>query len=127
MRVLAFILIVSMGFLGLNRFMVALEWMAPQTEQTCSTDCCTSHDACCCSEHEEGDVQEIELETEDGTEKDTQCSGGCDCTYTVQILAIGIHFQASPELFSRTFNHGSYHEEYCFEYLLPHFQPPRMA
>lgn len=119
MKVLAYILIVSMSFLGLNRFKVSLDWMAQETELLCSMDCCSSH----------GDEQESEDEAkaEDEPEKDMQCSGGCDCTSSIQILALGIHFQSPPELFPRTFNHGSYHEEYHFEYLLPHFQPPRMA
>ena len=115
MKVLAYILIVSMSLLGLDRFMVSFDRMAPQTELKCSMDCCSSHDACCCNEHEGGD------------EQDTHCSGGCDCTYSLQVLALGIHVQASPDLVSRTFNYVSYHEEYHFEYLLPHFQPPRMA
>lgn len=123
MKVLAYILIVSMSFLGLNKFKVSLDNMTPQTELNCSMDCCSSLDACCCNEHEGGD----EHESEDVPEKDIQCSGDCDCTYSLQVLALGIHVQASPVLVSRTFNYVSYHEEYHFEYLLPHFQPPRMA
>ena len=108
-----------MSFLGLNRFMVSFDGMSPQTEQTCIMNCCSSHDACCCNEDE--------TKAEDEPERDIQCSGGCNCTSFIQILALGIHFQDFPELYPRTFNHGSYHKEYQFEYLLPHFQPPRMA
>lgn len=119
MKVLAYILVVSMSLLGLNRSMVSLNNLAPQTELNCSMDCCSGH----------GDEQESEDEAkaEDEPEKDIRCSGGCDCTSSIQVLALGIHFQNPPELYPRTFNHGSYHEEYYFEYLLPHFQPPRMA
>jgi len=123
MKVLAYILIVSMSFLGLNKFKVSLDNMATQTELNCSMDCCSSHDACCCNEDESQD----EAKAEDEPEKDIRCSGGCDCTSSIQVLALGIHIQSPPGLFSRTFKHGSYHEEYYFEYLLPHFQPPRMA
>jgi hypothetical protein len=123
MKVFAYILIVSMSLLGLNRSMVSFDNMAPQTEQTCSVDCCYSHDASCCNEDEAQD----EAEAEDEPKKDIRCSGNCDCTSSIQVLALGIHIQSPPGLFSRTINHGSYHEEYYFEYLLPHFQPPRMA
>lgn len=123
MKILAFILIVSMAFLGLNRFMVALDWMAPATELSCSMDCCTDDEGSCCGDQEHGDEQE----TEDESDHDNQCQGGCDCSYSIQIVAIGIHFQSPLELSPRLFDHGVYHDSSYNEYLNPHFQPPRMA
>lgn len=117
MKFIALILIVSMGFLGLNRFMIALEWMAPATELTCSMDCCTDAEGSCCGDQEHGDDQETE----------SQCQGGCDCSYSIQIVAIGTFIQSPLELSPRLIDHGAYHDNYHNEYLPPHFQPPRMA
>lgn len=123
MRFIAVILVVSMGLLGLNRFMVALEWMAPATELSCSMDCCGSQDSCCCGAQEQGDDQE----TEDESDHDNQCQGGCDCSYSIQIVAIGTFIQSPIELSPLVFSHGIYHDNSYNEYLTPHFQPPRMA
>ncbi len=60
MKFIAVILIISMGFLGLNRFVVALDWMQPQTELSCSVDCCADAEVCCCGNMENGDNQENE-------------------------------------------------------------------
>jgi hypothetical protein len=113
MKGLAFILILSMGLLGLNRFTDALEWMAPQTELSCELDCC------------------IDQGQEENQEKDPentgQCQSACDCSYSIQIASMEIPIQSPLELSSKNYNHGSFHELYYFEYLLPHFQPPRKA
>ncbi len=121
MKVLAAILIISMGFLGLNRFMDALDWMAPQTELSCEVDCCYSNDTSCCFD------QEHEKNQDEDPENTGQCQGACDCSYSIQIASMEIPIQSPLELSSKTYNHGSFHELYYFEYLLPHFQPPRKA
>jgi hypothetical protein len=111
MKGLAFILIVSMGLFGLNRFTDALDWMAPQTELSCEPDCCV--------DQEQGENQEKD------TENTGQCPGPCDCSQSIQIASMEIPIQSPLELSSKTFNHGFFHELYYFEFLIPHFQPPR--
>lgn len=123
MKIIVFILIVSMGFLGLNRFMLALDWMAPQAELSCSMDRCGGQNACCCGDQENGEDQDSEDEPENGN----QCQAACDCAYSIQIAAIGTHIQSPVELCPHVFVHGVYHEHYQSQYLPPHFQPPRMV
>lgn len=122
MKFIAFILIVSMGFLGLNRFLVAGELLTAQSEMSCGMDCCCSQETSCCD-----DPEYDHQESDDKAEKDLQCMGGCDCSYSIHITAVATHVQSSIRLGSRFFEHGSIQNHYFFEYLPPHFQPPRMA
>ncbi|MCP4311648.1 MAG: hypothetical protein GY790_10330 [Bacteroidetes bacterium] len=117
MKICASILVVSMVFLGLNRFMEALDWMAPQTELSCDMDCCSQQTEGC--EDYEG------CEDEQGEENPCNCD--CNCSPSIQIVAIGYHFPTSFELVPKAFDHGSYRDDYQSEYLSPHFQPPRIA
>ena len=121
MKAIAFILILSMGLLGMNRFMMAPERVTTQTELSCSMDCCTNHDACCCNDHAGEDGQA----PEEDPEKEGQCSGGCDCSYSIQIVAMECLVQNPLELTPGAFDHTAFHNDYYFEYLFPHFQPPR--
>lgn len=129
MKIIALILIVSMGFLGLNRFMVALEWMQPQSELSCSMDCCSSNDGYCCVDQEHGDDQETDeaADHEKAADNQNQCQGNCDCSYSIQIVAIGTFVQSPHEISPLTFDHGVYFDNSYGEYIEPHFQPPRMA
>lgn len=120
MNKIAIILMMSMGFLWLNRFTVATNWKAANTEQSCSMTCC-SDGACCCGDSED------ESDIGAGTEKDTQCTEGCDCSYSIQIVATGVHFQSSLELELQAIDYGSYGDLYHYDYLPPHFQPPRLV
>jgi len=121
MKGLAFILVLSMGLFGLNRFMDALNWMAPQTELSCKLDCSCSKDTSCCSNQEHGEDRDEDAD-------DTgQCNGACDCSYSIQISSMEIPVLSPLELDSQTYDFGFFHELYYFEFLLPHFQPPRMA
>jgi hypothetical protein len=123
MKAFAFILILSMGLLGLNRFTMALDSVTPQTELSCSMDCCTNHDTWDCDDHSSEEKQE----PEETPEKGPECSGGCDCSYSIQILAMECLVQSQTDLTPRVFNHASFQENYYFDYLIPHFQPPRKA
>ncbi len=123
MKILAIILILSLGLLGLNRFMVALKWMQPQTELSCFMDCCTGTEGSCCGDQEQND----DRETEAGADNENQCEGNCDCAYSNQIVAIGTPIQSPLDLSPLVFYHGVYHDNYCGDYLPPLFQPPRMA
>ncbi len=119
MKIIAFILIVSMVSLSLsmNRFMESPDWMAPQTELSSEMDCCCqANDGC--KDHEA---------CEDEPDKSQQCNCGCDCSISVQVVAIGQHFPAPIELAPKVFSHGSFSENYQSEYLSPDFQPPRIA
>ena len=120
MKMIAIILMISMGFLGLNRFTVATEYMAANTEQSCSMTCC-SEGAYCCGDHDE------ESDIEAGTEKDTQCTDGCDCSYSIQIVATGVHFQSSLEFELQSIDYCPFGDLYHYDYLPPHFQPPRLV
>ena len=117
MKTIASILIVSMVILGLNRFMEAMDWIVPTTELCSDTDyiCCSDQ---CCEDDQESKGQE---------EKEQQCSGGCDCSYSIQIVAINQHLPHPGEMAPRTFEHAFYCINYQNEYFSPHFQPPRMA
>jgi hypothetical protein len=117
MKGLAFLLILSMGLLGLNRFTMATDSVTPQTELSCNMDCCTNHATWCCNDHS----------SEEKPKKGTECSGGCDCSYSVQIVAMECPVQSPLDLTPRIFDHVSFQENYYFEYPFPHFQPPRIA
>jgi hypothetical protein len=123
MKIIAFILIVSMGFLGLNRFMSAFEWLAPQAELSCSMECCGGQSGCCCCDPHGDKDQNPDNETGNGN----QCQAACDCASFVQIIAIGTPVQSPVELSPHLFVHGIYSEHYQSRYLPPHFQPPRMV
>lgn len=113
MKIIAFILLVSMGLLGLNRFQVDGEPLSAQSEMHCGMDCCCSQDKSCCDDEE--------------PEKDLQCSNDCDCSYSIHVIAMTTHVPSSIRLNSRFFEYGSSQNHYFFEYLPPHFQPPRLV
>ena len=121
MKIIAFILIVSMVSmslsLSLNRFMDSPDLTAPQTELSCDMDCCCQPDDGC-KDHEA---------CEDNPDKSQRCNCGCDCSISVQLVAIGQNFPAPIELAPKVFSHGSFSENCQSEYLSPYFQPPRIA
>ncbi|MFO7670343.1 MAG: hypothetical protein R6W31_11845 [Bacteroidales bacterium] len=123
MKIIAFILMVSTGFLGLNRFMSALDWMAPQAEMSCSMDHCGGQNGCCCCDQHGDEGQK----SDHGPENGNQCQDACDCAYSIQIIAIGTPIQSPVELSQHLFVHGVNSEHYQSQYLPPHFQPPRMV
>ena len=123
MKLIAIILVLSMGFLGLNRFTLVPDQTGPSRVLSCTMDCCDDEGACCCNDHSKKNDQA----TDDGPEKEMQCHGGCDCSFSIQVLATGIHLRSHLEPAHQAFYFGSLRDHYHFEYLAPRFQPPRMA
>ncbi len=117
MKIIAFILAVSMVSLSMNWFMDSPDWTVPQAELSCDMDCCCQQDDGC-KDHEA---------CEDEPDKSQRCNCGCDCSISIQLIAIGQHFPAPIELAPNVVSHGSFSENYQSEYLSPHFQPPRIA
>ena len=119
MKLIAYILVCSMVFLGLNRFTESLSFQDPQAEMACDMDCCESHDDCC------GDEAADDQGDQDGS--DHRCPSGCDCSCCFQVVAIEYHiltfFGAAPQ----AAHYAAYHNSYHFEYLTPLFQPPRFS
>ena len=87
MKMIVYILLVSMLSLGINRYMESPDWMASQTELSCDMDCCCQTENGC--EDHDG--------CEDEPEKEKQCHCACDYSISIQIVALGQYFQAIPE------------------------------
>lgn len=123
MKGLAYILILSLGLLSLNRFTDYVDLPGLQMELSCEQDCC-----CCdfepgCEDHHKEESQDAEKENKNSG----QCTGNCDCSQSIQIASMELPSQDPVELSSLTFDFGSVSELYFFEYQIPHFQPPRVA
>ncbi len=108
MKAIAYILIVSLAFMGLNRFMHGMANPEPKAEVSCQMDCC-------------GD----EETTEHGS--DHQCPPGCDCGCCFHLTAINYQFMSLPGADVQTQHYGNYQDSYHFDYFIPLFQPPRLA
>ena len=100
MKAIAYILIVSLAFMGLNRFMHGMENQMPVAEASCQMDCCGS---------------------------DHQCPPGCDCDCCFHLTAINYQFMSLLGADMQTYHFGNYQDSYHFDYFIPLFQPPRLA
>ena len=113
MKLVAYILIVSLGLLGMNRFMELPHEVMHPVEHSGTTDCCCDHEDDCQS----------------GSEKDTShaCHGECDCSCCFHITGITYQFISVPVATVQTYIYGDYINDYYFEFTTPLFQPPRMG
>lgn len=117
MKIIAYILLVGMLSLGLNKYIESPDLMVSSTELSCDMDCCCQSDDGC--EAHEG--------CEDESEKEKKCHCACDCSLSIQIVVLGQYFQDIPKLASRAFDYGFGFDYYQSEYLSPQSQPPRIA
>ncbi len=115
MKAIAYILIVSLAFMGLNRLMHGINNHAPVAESLCSMDCCGSEDDC-------GEDKEATDHA-----PDHQCPTGCDCSCCFHLTAINYQFMSLPGAHMQTYHYGHYHDNYHFDYFIPLFQPPRLG
>jgi len=112
MKFFAYIALVSLIFMGVNRFMHGLQPHVDAVEMACDMDCCDSHDDC---------------EKEEDSQSDHQCPPGCDCDCCFHITAINYQFISVLAAEVQSHYYGSYLNNYQFEFLIPLFQPPRPA
>ena len=112
MKVIAYILLVSMVLMGTNRFMHGMDSLTNEVEMSCDMDCCASHDDCDSEEH---------------PETDHNCPPGCDCGCCFHITAIYYQFTDVPAADIQSYHFAGYLNNYQFEYFIPLFQPPRLA
>ena len=112
MKITAYILLVSLVLMGMNRFMHSIESPVNETEMSCDMDCCGSDDDC---------------EKEENSSADHNCPPGCDCGCCFQITAVHYQFISIPAVEVRSYHYGNYFNIYQFEYFIPLFQPPRLA
>lgn len=113
MKLVVHILIGSLLFLGVNRFLEHMDHAELQTELSCEIDCCASHNDC---EDKEG-----------SSDRDHACPPGCSCDCCFHIVAIGYQFLNSATVAPQACYFGSYGNRYCFEYSIPIFEPPRLG
>lgn len=112
MKITAYILVIGMVMIGLNRFMEVMTYSEPQSELACEMDCCHSH-ADCDPEEEPGE--------------DHSCPPGCDCSCCFHLVAIDYQFITSSELAKQPVHYGIYSENYFFHFSNDIFQPPRLG
>ena len=125
MKLVAYILVIGLGILGMNRFMIGTQFVIEETEQTCHVECCGSGDGSagmekCEHETESGDAEE-------GNDLTHTCPKGCDCSCCYHITAITYHFISIPFSTVQSYHYGSYINEYHFEFKTPLFEPPRFG
>ena len=112
MKLVAYILIGSLMFLGANRFMENMDHSEHLTEISCETDCCSSHEDC--------------KDKEGHSDHDHTCPPGCDCNCHFHIVAIVYQFINISVTAPRTHYFESYNNRYHFEFIPPVFEPPRL-
>jgi hypothetical protein len=113
MKVVAYILVLAMGMLGMNRFTIGTEMHAHETEQTCCADPCADKGEC--------------DQEEDGKGHAHACPYNCDCSCCYHIMAISYQFIAIPLATVQSYHYGFYHNDYQFEFHTPLFEPPRIG
>ncbi|MFH0758371.1 MAG: hypothetical protein V2B15_13870 [Bacteroidota bacterium] len=121
MKIVSYILVLGMVFLGLNRFTEGIPSIL-QEEQQCQMDCCCSHDGDC------GDCGDSGNDEASCT-NDQHCPPGCDCScnFHHNVVAIEYFFQPDFELIPQAADFGTFFNSYQFEFFYPHFQPPRFS
>lgn len=112
MKLTAYILLISMILLGMNRFMHGVDAQVEKMEMSCDMDCCASHDDC---------------EKEDDSASDHDCPTGCDCGCCFHITAMYYQFIPMPASEVQSYHYAGYTNTYQFEFFIPLFQPPRQA
>lgn len=112
MKIIAYILLVCLVFMGMNRFMHGLEAQMQVADLSCEMDCCASDDDC---------------EEEEDSSIDHSCSPGCDCDCCFHITAIQYQFISIPTAEVQSYHFGNYSNNYRFEFFIPPFQPPRLT
>jgi hypothetical protein len=115
MKAFAYILIVSLALMGLNRFMHGME--NPRAE-----DAISRHMECCADEDECG----ADEATPD-QDSDHQCPPGCDCGCCFHLTAIHYQFMSLPGADMETYHYGQHQDNYYFDFFIPLFQPPRLG
>ena len=115
MKAIAYILIVSLAFMGLNRFMHGMENPLPNAEISCHMDYCAQEDDC-----------GADKETTDH-DPDHQCPPGCDCGCCFNLTAINYQFMSLPGADVQSYHYGHHQDNYYFDFFIPLFQPPRLA
>lgn len=113
MKLVAYIMIFSLMFLGISGFMETMDHADHQTELACEMDCCASHDDC--------------EKEEQVPEHDHTCVPGCDCDCCLHIMALEYQFLEMAEVLPQVYYYGTSQERYHFEYITPIFQPPRLG
>jgi len=125
MKLIAYILVIGIGILGMNRFMIGTQFVMQETEQTCHIECCGGGDGSV-------GVEKYAHETESGDEEDGidlthTCPNVCDCSCCYHIMAITYLFISAPFTMVQSYHYGEYINDYHFEYKTPLFEPPRFG
>ena len=115
MKAVAYILIVSLAFMGLNRFIHGMGNPLPEDEISSHMDCCADEDDCGADEET----------TDQG--RDHQCPPGCDCGCCFHLTAINYHFMSLIGAEMKTYHYGHFQDNYHFDFFIPLFQPPRLG
>lgn len=115
MKAIAYILIVSLALMGLDRFVHGMENPNPLAEASCLLDCCSSDSDC-------GDDQE-----NDKHKPEHQCPADCDCGCCFHFTAIQFQFMSLAGTEVQSYHYGTFRDNYHFDFLFPHFQPPRFS
>ena len=113
MKIIAYILVINLVMLGMNRFLEVMTYAEQNSDQACEMNCCqTEHD---CDAGEQGDKDEH------------SCPSGCDCNCCFRLVAIEYQFLTLSVTANQTMHYASFTNEYRFDYNSPVFQPPEMV
>ena len=113
MKPIVYILIGSLLFVGVNRFLRHIDQVNVKTELVCDMDCCDTH-------------EEVDDQNQD-SDGDRACPSGCNCDCCFHIVAIEYQFLTISVVAPRVYFFGSYSNEYNFHYYTPIFEPPRFS
>jgi hypothetical protein len=114
MKVLAYIMVFSIGLLGINRFAIDTHFTHEETEQCCGMEAGNSSCADACGDEDNNDLTHA-------------CPNGCDCSCCYHIMAITYQFLSVPDVIQQSHHYGIYINEYHFEFYIPLFEPPRFV
>lgn len=112
MKFIAYIALVSLVLLGMDRLKYSVFVQVENTETAHEMDCCASHADC---------------DEEDDAQDKYPCSPDCDCGCCFHVTAIYEHFAGLPAAKFQPVDFGGFSNYYQFEYFIPPFHPPRLA
>ena len=112
------ILLLSMLMLAINPVTAVSQASTHQVETCCA--------ACCCDAHSQDGTELVQCQGND-QEKDHACDASCDCGCQIHLNAIQFQFNNRQLAEEQEYFHGTYRNEYHFEFLQNHIHPPRIA
>lgn len=123
MKILAYIMVVGIGMLGMNRFAIVNHFNLAETEQSCGLE--SAGGACDGASGDEAESPRAGDKEEGDLAHTCPNDCNCDCSCCYHIMAITYQFLSVPETTKQSHDYGIYINKYHFEFYIPLFEPPR--